>query len=82
VLLSSLRIDICLLTLGLRVEALVLVIAEMLNGDRSHGSYGASVSAVSVRRLQKGVFGSAIIVLEVPNTQLKLYGGGGDRGRR
>ena len=51
----------------------MLVIAEMLNGDRSHGSYGASVSAVSVRRLRKGVFGSATIVLEGPNTQLKLY---------
>jgi hypothetical protein len=47
-----------------------------------NNSYGASVSAVSVRRLRKGVFGSATIVLEGPNTQLKLYDGGGDRVRR
>ena len=47
-----------------------------------NNSYGASVSAVSVRRLRIGVFGSATVVLEGPNTQLKSYSGGGDRGRR
>jgi hypothetical protein len=41
----------------------------VLNGDRSHG-YGASVSAVSVRRLRNVAFDSATVVLEGPNTQL------------